>query len=77
MNQDSPDNKPALRKITPCIHEIDPKTITHDKNYGLRGICIKCGKPLITWRESKLKTGKVKMSKKQRLRLRRKEKESL
>jgi DNA-directed RNA polymerase subunit M/transcription elongation factor TFIIS len=61
---------PRKTKAT-CHHEIDPTTETYDPKYGRRGICKHCGNEIYFMRFARTKTGKVKMSKKERLRRRR------
>lgn len=60
-----------------CHHEIDPATETYDPRYGRRGICKHCGKEIVYMKFARTKHGKVKMSKKERLRRRRELKAAL
>lgn len=65
------------KALKECHHEIDPATETYDPRYGRRGICKHCGKEIYFMRFARTKTGKVKMSKKERLRRRRELKAAL
>lgn len=67
--------------LSKCKHEIDPETIVFDPRYGRRAKCALCGTELRIFRKrdpkNKSGKGKVHMSKKKRLRLRREGKKAV
>ena len=60
-----------LLKRNECDHEMDPKTAVFDKRYGRRGVCLKCGINVVSWKTAGIRhaapgQGKKHMSKKER-----------
>jgi hypothetical protein len=62
-----------------CNHVVDENSIEFDSRYGRRGVCKYCGTTLVQYRIHRpdpAKQGKVKMSKKQRKRIKKQIRES-